>query len=425
MNVEMIARAPAAFGGRQREREQDVADGSAASQVMEGWGRDHFVDSRANRPSDFDEHQDRNDEIPLRRPEGSAAVLLVGASPAVEAAVRRSADHCGVQLSTAAPGDDARTALIERRYDVVLVSDERLSGTTRFAQLVARLAPSATTIMLARTMNVATVVEAMRGGIVDVVELPLDPQDFQGRLTAAVERSRTEREREERVSRLKGICKKLNEARAEVSEQARALSDDLQDAREEAADKLDEVAMTAEYRTLLRQELDLEELLRVGVEYLIGKTGPTNAAVFLPGSDGEWSLGAYVNYDCPRSVAQPLLDRLASDVCPELSRVDELMRFEDSSDFVESLGLGTTTLATSQIVAWPCFAKDDCLAVFVLFRDAKRGFGDELATVIDSLRTVFAEQIATVLRVHHRATGGWPEERADDERDEWDDRKAA
>lgn len=384
------------------------------------------MDSRANRPSDFGDEQDAAGEVPLRRPEGSAAVLLVGASKPVEAAVRRSADRCGIELDTATPGDDARTALIERRYDVVVISDEHCAGTARFAQLVARLAPAAKTVMLAREMTVSTVLEAMRGGVIDVAELPLDPNDFQGRLQSAVDRSREDREREDRVTRLKGICKKLNDARAEVSEQARALSDDLRDAREEAAGKLDEVAMTAEYRTLLRQELDLEELLRVGVEYLIGKTGPTNAAVFLPGSDGDWSLGAYVNYDCPRSIAQPMLDRLASDVCPELSRVDELMRFEDSSDFVESLGLGTTTLAASQIVAWPCFAKDDCLAVFVLFRDAKRGFGDELATVIDSLRTVFAEQIATVLRVHHRATGGWPVERADeDEQDDWEDRKAA
>jgi hypothetical protein len=46
--------------------------------------------------------------------------------------------------------------------------------------------------------------------------------------------------------------------------------------------------------------------------------------------------------------------------------------------------------------------------------------------VIDCLRTVFAEQIATVLRVHHRASGGWPVERSDeDERDDWEDRKAA
>jgi DNA-binding response OmpR family regulator len=389
------------------------------------------VDARTNRSDDFDGGRDdeRNEgqaEIPLRREEGRAAVLIVGASPAVESVVRCAAARCRAELTTAMPGDDARTALIEQRYDVVIASDEGLASTARFAQLVTRLAPAAKTMMLTTEMTVGTVLEAMRGGVVDVVELPIEPVEFQGRLQGAIARSREEREREDRIARLKGICKKLNDARAEVSEQARALSDDLREVREEVAGKLDEVAMTAEYRTLLRQELDLEELLRVGVEYLIGKTGPTNAAVFLPGSDGEWSLGAYVNYDCPRQVAQPMLDRLASDVCPELSTVDELMRFEDSSDFVESLGLGTTTLATSQIVAWPCFAKNDCLAVFVLFRDAKRGFGDELATVIDCLRTVFAEQIATVLRVHHRATGGWPVERSDeDERDDWEDRKAA
>jgi DNA-binding response OmpR family regulator len=386
------------------------------------------VGSNANRSDDhgaWSGDGESDGGVPLRREEGSAAALLVGASAGVESAIRAAAARAHVEIVSCEPGDEARAALIERRYDVVLVSDERHSSTARFAQLVSRLVPSAKTVLLTKAMTVSAVMEAMRGGMIDVVELPIDLHDFRSRLLSAVERSREERDREERLSRLKGMCKKLNDARSEVSEQARALSDDLQAAREQADEKLDEVAMTAEYRTLLRQELDLEELLRVGVEYLIGKTGPTNAAVFLPGSDGEWSLGAYVNYDCPRSVAQPLLDRLASDVCPELSRVDELMRFEDSSDFVESLGLGTTTLATSQIVAWPCFAKDDCLAVFVLFRDAKRGFGDELATVIDCLRTVFAEQIATVLRVHHRATGGWPAEASDDDQDEWDDRKAA
>ncbi|MBL9118996.1 MAG: hypothetical protein JNL80_03675 [Phycisphaerae bacterium] len=385
--------------------------------------------SNANRSEDhgdsFGHDGDLDAGVPLRREEGSAAALLVGASAGVESAIRAAATRAGVEVVTANPGDDARAALIERRFDVVLISDERHTAIARFAQLVTRLAPSAKTILLAKAMTVATVVEAMRGGMIDVMELPIEQADFRSRLLSAIERSREDRDREDRVHRLKGICKKLNDARAEVSEQARALSDDLRAVREEADGKLDDVAMTAEYRTLLRQELDLEDLLRVGVEYLIGKTGPTNAAVFLPGSDGEWSLGAYVNYDCPRSVAQPLLDRLASDVCPELSQMDELMRFEDSSDFVESLGLGTTTLATSQIVAWPCYAKSDCLAVFVLFRDSKRGFGDELATVIDALRTVFAEQIATVLRIHHRATGGWPNEASDEDHDEWDDRKAA
>jgi hypothetical protein len=39
---------------------------------------------------------------------------------------------------------------------------------------------------------------------------------------------------------------------------------------------------------------------------------------------------------------------------------------------------------------------------------------------------VFAEQVAAVLRIHHRASGGWPSERTDEhDADDWDNRKAA
>ncbi|MDZ4753449.1 MAG: hypothetical protein SGJ11_03005 [Phycisphaerae bacterium] len=360
---------------------------------------------------------------------GRVVVLVVGATEFIELAIRGAADPTGFDIVTAGAGDQARSALLHQRFDVVLIADtttEGEVGAAGFAQLVTRLAPTSKTILLSHTMNVAAVLDAMRCGVVDYVHLPFEPGDFRARLLAAVVRSRDDRAREDRVVRLKGICKKLNEARAESSEQARALSEDLKDARKGIEERMDEVAMTAEYRTLLRQELDLEELLRIGVEYLIAKTGPSNAAVFLPGADGEWSLGAYVNYDCPRQVAHPMLKRLESDLCPELCKTEELMRFEDSSEFIASLGLGGTGLVTSEIVAWPCLWKDDCLAVFVLFRDRSKGFNDELAGVIDALRGVFAEQVAAVLRIHHRASGGWPSERADEhDADDWDNRKAA
>jgi hypothetical protein len=282
-------------------------------------------------------------------------------------------------------------------------------------------------MLLTESVSVDSVIDAMRRGIVDCVRFPFEPQDFGTRLLAAVERSRDDRDREARLTRLQGICKRLSRARARCSEQAKALSEDLRHARDGFAERLDEVAMIAEYRTLLRQELDLDDVLRVGVEYLVGKTGPTNAAVFLPGGDGSWSLGAYVNCDCPRGIVQPMLDRLAEDLCPELARTDELMRFEDSSEFVRSLELGHAPLEAAEIVAWPCRANGECLAVCVLYRNRAIGFADGLASVIDALRSIFAEQIATVLRVHHRAHGGWPAERADEdgEHDEWDGRAAA
>jgi DNA-binding response OmpR family regulator len=384
-------------------------------------GEEQRVDFRTDRIDGAPE------ELPVRREEERTTVLLVGAKDDVEVAVRSAMETTPIELSIAEAGDEARSALVAQRFDVVLIAEGGPQGGAAFAQLVARLAPTSKTMLLSRTMTVDAVVHAMRRGVVDYVQVPFDPNDFRARLVAAVDRSRDDRAREERVVRLKGICKKLSDARAEFSEQARALTEDLKEVREGIEERMDEVAMTAEYRTLLRQELDLEELLRVGVEYLIAKTGPSNAAVFLPGGDGAWSLGAYVNYDCPRQVAHPMLERLATDLCPELCKSDDLMRFQDSHDFIEGLGLGDTALAGTEIVAWPCLWKTDCLAVFVLFRDGATGFTDELASMIDALRGVFAEQVATVLRIHHRASGGWPAERADDEdeRDDWEDRRAA
>ncbi len=363
---------------------------------------------------------------PEAEPSTLATALVVGADKSVVTAIRRAARRCKVEIFAAPAGEEARSALLERRYDVVLVADQASDGSaTGFAQLVARLAPTSKTMLLSETVSVTAVLDAMRRGVIDYVQLPFEQSDFRSRLLAAVERSRDDRQREDRVTRLKGMCKRLSDSRTEASEEAKNLSEDLREAREDLQSRLDEVAMVAEYRTLLRQELDLEDLLRVGVEYLVGKTGPTNAAVFLPGGDGEWSLGAYVNCDCPRTVVQPMLDRFAADLCPELAKTDELMRFEDSAEFTKSLELGHEPLEKAEIVAWPCRAGGECLAVFVLFRDRDTGFADGLAGVIDSLRGIFAEQVATILRIHHRAVGGWPKEQAEHDEDEWDKRDAA
>jgi FixJ family two-component response regulator len=393
------------------------------------------VDHHTDRTEQFDDSADGDDT-------GTAATvptaLIVGAGPEVVAAIRSAAERSGVTIETAAAGEAARAAILARRYDVVLVTDPEGRGDgARFAQLVSRVAPTSKTILLATRLSIASVVEAMRRGAVDVVRFPFEPGEFQARLLEAIDRSRDDRKREDRLVRLRGICKRLSEARTAKLEPAAPGSAEAAGVGIETTPLSPEEAMVAEYRALLRQELDLEELLRSGVEYLIGKTGPSNAAVFLPGGDGEWTLGAYVDSDCPRTVAQPMLDRLASDLCPELAGSDDLMRFEDTAEFVASVGLGDSCVAGSEIVAWPCLAarpgseERDCLAVFVLFRGHETGFSDELASVIDALRGVFAEQVATVLRVHHRATGGWPTEReAHDGTDgqdgeDWEGRRAA
>ena len=41
---------------------------------------------------------------------------------------------------------------------------------------------------------------------------------------------------------------------------------------------------SAEFGAVMNDELDLEHLLRKTLEFLLGKVGPTNAAIFLPGT---------------------------------------------------------------------------------------------------------------------------------------------
>ena len=57
------------------------------------------------------------------------------------------------------------------------------------------------------------------------------------------------------------------------------------------------------------------------------------------------------------------------------------------------------------------------MAVMVLFRSKDEPFEESLATTIDILRAIFAEQVAHVIRVHHRASPSWPKDPLDDEFD--------
>ena len=75
-------------------------------------------------------------------------------------------------------------------------------------------------------------------------------------------------------------------------------------------------SMAAQFETILRQDLDLESVLRTTLEYALKKVGSTNGAIFLPNSCGDFTLGAYVNFDLPRDTAETLIAQLADTLAP-------------------------------------------------------------------------------------------------------------
>ena len=75
------------------------------------------------------------------------------------------------------------------------------------------------------------------------------------------------------------------------------LCGDLATAWSSIKDQMSIVETTTEFRTLIGQELDVEQMLRTSLEYIMEKVGPTNGVVFLREAEGDYGVGAYVNYE--------------------------------------------------------------------------------------------------------------------------------
>ncbi len=319
--------------------------------------------------------------------------------------------------------DAAIAHLVSGATDIILVSD-RLAP-KHFAPIAAqarRISAATKLIVAGNAPRGPKLLEAVRAGAVDWIDLSHDEAELTDRLRHALDLGREDRARDERIARLKGICRKLSMTRGEFSKQIDSLNEGLNEFR----DRVDEAAIVGEFRGLLSQELDVEDLLRTAMQYMLTKTGATNAAVFLPGSKPtQFGLGAYVHYDCPRTTAEPLLQRLADEICPRIAAADDILRFADTGEFIESIGLEASVLDECELVAWPAHHGEECMGVFFLFRSRTEPFKDELAGLIDALRPVFAAQMAKLVRVHHRSKFSWPESRGSagdaEDRDEGQD----
>ena len=351
--------------------------------------------------------------------QGPGRILLVGGSSRLQSdlasklAQREHYSECVSGLQ------EGQAALARRDYDLVVLSPTLPDGNgLALARMLQESSPSTKTVVLSSEGSFEQAVEALQCGVIDLVEISTPLDGIVARIEAALKASRPDGHREQRLAQLQVVCKKLITAREEVSDHLDRLCKDLVAAYEDVSDQMSEVAMAAEFRTLLRQELDVEDLLRTALEYLLTKTGPTNAAVFLPDASSKFELGAYVNYDCPRETITVLLNHLCSAVCPQMTEETEIVSFDDAAAFSDWVGADAGFLSGCQVLAYSCMHEGRCMAVMVLFRSKDEPFDETLAASIDILRAIFAEQVAHVIKVHHRASPSWPKDPLEDDEHE-------
>lgn len=337
------------------------------------------------------------------RPEIPVRVLVVSARASLK---RRLSDMLVGRVESfrvARAGDEAERMAAAETCDLVII-DRDLPGEDGLGVLerIGGHAPTLSGVVIVESPSADDAVRAMRAGACDLISPRTRTSEVLRRVEAAARRAERVRRKDQRVERLKKLCHTLNGARAQVSGQVGELCNDLVEAYRDMSEQLGDVRMTGELTALLRQELDIEGLLRTMLEYSLAKLGPTNAAIFLPSSGGEFSLGAYVNHDVPRDHAEVMLDHLADSLAPAFQDHDGIHALCGPAEMHAWLGEDAHWMEDRTVLAHSCRREDECLAVVALFRDTGRSFSEQDIRTVQIVTELFTAQLERVIRIHHR-----------------------
>ena len=329
-------------------------------------------------------------------------ILVVDPEPETHQLVAKAIDGSSDVLK-AVGTDDALRLIEQKSIDLVLIDPTIEDG--RGIELARRIReehPLTQTIVMSGEPSMERAVEALRAGAADFMIKPVDLGDLNDRVKAALAHQSRDLQRVKRIRRLRRICKKLNTAHEEVSQQVDILCSDLVTAYQELATQIQQVMHTGEFQSILKQELDLERLLRKTLEHLLEKGGPMNAAVFLPSNIDEYALGGYVNLDCSKEAADLLLDHLADVLAPKVANCIESVHITDNDVMHRWIGDDAAYLEDAHLLAFACRHKHETLAVIAMFRDNTDPFSDELVNLCGAIAPMLGDHLAKVIRIHHR-----------------------
>ncbi len=348
---------------------------------------------------------------------GPGSILVYSRSQSEVDAMRRLMEDSPHKCVHTCSADDAQQRLRVGEFDLLLYAPTDVKESQlEFLGVAKKVAPTTKAIIISSKSNWSLVVNATRMGAVDVLCHESEKSDVFDRVKTALMKTRRERQREQSLARLRSVCRELQAARHEVAEQVEGLCQELAAAYANVDQQVQDAVTASEYRTLLRQDLDVEEALRTTLSYLISKIGPTNGAIFLPEGNDQYGLGAYANLDCPRESADPLLQAYAEVVCPKLAKEKDIVLFEDAEELLEGLQVQTPSLLEAQFMAFSCRTRKGSMAVVILFRNKETPFDPEQSGALELIREIFATHLERIVRVHHRGKE-WPDQAASDEID--------
>lgn len=295
-------------------------------------------------------------------------------------------------------------------FDAVLVDLAVLS----LADAAQPIVPPATALIALGDEHVASdTLAALRSGAADIID-PSQPgsilADRVGR-ACEIARSRAGSARADRrrALDLRRCAIELDRTRTELDRQMARICVELSMPEASLSHRVRDVAMASELNTLLRQELEMEGLLRTTLEFAARRIGSANAAIFISEPSGEFGLGAYVNYDCPRDTAEDLLEEMAGSLAPRLASRDGIVLLSTAEEVRAVVGTRCPWLDDSAVCAITCRPEGECVGVVVFFRDGRQGFSEADQAAVRVIGALFGRQLSRVVRTNsrHKPADAW------------------
>jgi YesN/AraC family two-component response regulator len=344
----------------------------------------------------------------------SPRVLVVDDEPVMLETIHDIASpRLNCRVSTAMSVAEARKALVVQSFDLLLVDIHLPDGDgMSLIELFKKHNPTGSAVIITGDASADHAITALRHGAADFLPKPFDGDLLLDRMRRALNTRGLLEKQNARIDRLREAVRRLNTARKTVSKKVDLLCNDLISAYGELSKQLDLVRVQENFRNCLTQSKDLEQMLCHAMDWMLRQIGYSNVAIWLATETGQLQLGAYMKYTIAGE--DHITDALLQAVVPAI--VEEGFLRAKSEEIQDELPpQASDELAGLGFIGVNCTYLGENLATLLFFRDEAAPFTDEDASVLQSIASIFAVSLATMVKDHEAGAEGdeEPSDRAD------------
>ncbi len=347
-------------------------------------------------------------------------ILLIGEANEQTTAIRASIEIAGYNVVHAGTIKVAEITLEQTNFGLIVIDcDINNTVVESISEITPLLSPKTPTIGFTTSRSQTLVMKMMRNGASDVFCLPRDLSVVKERIELVMSKNNTVQIETKKNDEIRRLYEEVHRAHGAAVEELESLGHTLANGHCDQEQQMRLVAVAAEFRTLVGQELEVESMLRTSLEYLLHRLGPTNAAVYIREGEVGWGIGAYINYDRQGENYSEFLQTLGEQACSVVSQEKTLHVFTDGTSFTNWIDTDELDFEGNEVISVGCFDGEKCMAIIVFFRGDSNRFDDESLKIVETLSPLFGAQLGSILKIHRRAETTWPSESLDSEDDDW------